>query len=168
MEYYIRYELPSVLEAIEDSKGEKFNQMEKSFIYGMKYALNENGFMLVPGERITIKEIATHVSGKLATDENHFALNVDCRLGKFNPKDTVNTIIGLIYGDVKSWKKSRKYLNKKLLDILLKLLRQQNYHSGSDSRIHTMDETIDVDCSDMANVKGNIRCMLCSKPYSVF
>lgn len=180
MEYYIRNELPFVLETIEKSKGKKLNQIEKSFIFGMKYASNESSFMLVPGEEITIKNIAYYVRSKLATDENHFALNVDSRLGKFNPKDVVNTIIGLIYGDVKSWKKSIRQesnarpvecvadLKQKLLDILLDLLRQQNYHPGSDSGIDTMDEIIDVDYKDLANIKGTIKCMLCSKPYSVF
>lgn len=179
MEYYIRDALPSVLEAIEKSKGKRLNQIEKSFIFGMKYALNIKSFMLVPGEKITIKDIASNVRSKLAIDENHFALNVESRMGKFNPKDTVNTIIGLIYGDVRSWKKSKKEskaclgervidLKQKLMDILLDLMKQQNYHSELDNGTDAMDEMIDVDNSDLANIKGSIRCILCSKSYSVF
>lgn len=85
--------------------------------------------------------------------------------GKIQPKDTVNTVIGLIYGDVKSWKKSKKEskaclgecvidLRQKLIDILLDLIKQQNYHSGLDNGTDAMDEMIDVDNSDLANIKG--------------
>lgn len=176
MEKYIREGLPSVLESIEKSKGVKLLQIEKSFIFGVKYALNETNFMLLPGEKITIKDIANHVKSKLAANSNHFALDAVSRSRKFNPNNTVNTIIGLIYGDGVAWSKPRKKfetcseksvgeLKQKLLKTISDLYKQEEFENSVEDEFDSM---IDVDCRDLANIKGIVKCKLCSKTYSVF
>lgn len=177
MENYIRDELPHVLKAIEVSEGIKLNIIEKSFIFGKKYASNEENFRLIPGERITIKNIAHHVKSKLAKNDNYFSSKSESK--KFSPKNTVNTIIGLIYGEVESRKKSRKEFKtssaecvvdskQKLLNTLVDWFRQQNYHFTSDDDTVTTNDMTGLGDSDLENIRGSIKCILCSKSISVF
>lgn len=173
MENYIREGLPNVLETIEKAKGETLGQMEKMFIFGMKYALNEKKFMLIPGEKITIRNIADHVRMKMTADKNHFTLNPRSRTKNFKPKNTVDTIIGMIYGDPVALKKIKKevkpidHLKKRLFDAISNLFKQLNLEvSGENPNL--VNEMIHIECDDSADIKGSVKCIFCTKEFVVF
>lgn len=173
MERYIRDGLPHVLEKIEKSKGQTLTPVEKSFIFGARYAEDERNFMLIPGDKIAIREIADYVGNNMLTDENHSAVKPHFRKKNFKPKNTVMTIIGLLYGDPLAWQESKKEvrpiedMKKRLLEAVSKLFSQLNI-GVLENNPDSIMEMIHVEYNDSMDIKGSIKCIFCTKPFHVF
>lgn len=178
MEWYIREQFPSVIKSKENLNGQKLNEGQKSFIFGEKYASNEENFMFVQGEQILIKEIATHVKGKLEAADNadYFSSKPSRRLKNFKPKNTVNTAIGLIYCDATTKTGPAKKvteraivwpvdnLKQKLLETVLEYLSKSHLQYSSED----VSKLMNVNSNDVPSINGSVICPLCSKNNQVY